>query len=108
MDFHDAKRRIASGEGLTLSEAKEMLSIVEGEKIDLPRELQAGIPLAIRCVRNIMEMGESETAQIAAAKFWIEMTNSVVIADDGVIEVSFDVMDGHKQKVVETQAKVEK
>lgn len=113
MDLGDIRRRIDSGEGMTLSEAKNLLKIVTGEKLDLPQALQEGMPSAIRCIRQIIEQGESETAQIAAAKFWVEMFENQVIADDGQIAISFDLMDddsrgAKKKEVQEVDAETEK
>lgn len=93
LDLNNLTKRVATGEGLTTPEALQLISIVKGEKFDLQHELQEGMQDAIRCVRRIIKEGRSETAQIAASQFWIKMHNETIIADEGMIAISFDLMD---------------
>jgi hypothetical protein len=68
---------------------------------------------AINCFQRVIQEGESETAQIAASKFWVEMYENQVIAEDGLISISFDLMDDDargvkKKEVLELDAEREK
>lgn len=92
MDLQAIKRRLKSGEGLTLEEAKDLVGILEGEKFDLIGELNAGFADSVRQLRNLVNNG-GDSAKVAASKELIRMHNEQVITDDGQVTISFEAMD---------------
>ena len=88
MNLTQIEQRLSNGEGLTLQEAKELVSLLKGAKFDLVHELNEAFQDSVLQLRELVRSG-GDTAKIQAARELIKMHGEQVITEDGNVTIDF-------------------